>query len=279
MPRFHFVYRTEHFPSGKFYIGKHSSDTDPKISFDGYFGSGKLINLYLSKYNISEFTREVLASFGTPEDALAYEYFLVNKFLGDPECLNLTEGGKVSGFCVPSFWTKERRQEFSNKTKEVMSRVEVKAKHSEAIRVALSNPSVKAKHIQGIRNATTTEVLIRRGAAISKSLSSPEARIKRSQSVKKTMENQAVRDQISRSVVKALSDPETKRRQLENLRKTPISAAVLLKRYYSALKRVKTLESKMANPIRNKTYRDALENLAVREKMIDKYDLRDQLWL
>jgi len=90
------IYKTTNLVNGKFYIGKHLQKIDPYV-FDGYFGSGTQIKSAIKKYGKEKFIRETLAVFDDEKDCLNEEQILISKFLGDPFCYNMKEGG-IGGF-------------------------------------------------------------------------------------------------------------------------------------------------------------------------------------
>lgn len=89
--KYHFVYKTTHTSSGKYYIGVHSTDNLE----DGYLGSGLIIKNSIAVYGSRAFTRTIIKHFSTREDAFLEESLLVTKELIDSDvfCLNLKPGG------------------------------------------------------------------------------------------------------------------------------------------------------------------------------------------
>ena len=51
-----YIYKTTNLINGKIYIGKHKSEKYDK----NYYGSGKIISIAISKYDISNFKNELL---------------------------------------------------------------------------------------------------------------------------------------------------------------------------------------------------------------------------
>ena len=65
----HIVYKTTCVVNGKIYIGAHTTDD----LNDGYIGSGKAFLRAVKQHGRDAFTREVLATFDTPEAMYAYK--------------------------------------------------------------------------------------------------------------------------------------------------------------------------------------------------------------
>jgi hypothetical protein len=90
MQSIHYVYKIMNLENGKFYIGKHSSDSIE----DEYFGSGVGIRRAIAKYGIESFSKSIIAVFESSEEAFAFEAELVTKELVDtPLCYNGVLGG------------------------------------------------------------------------------------------------------------------------------------------------------------------------------------------
>jgi hypothetical protein len=184
--KYHFVYKTTHSATGRFYIGKHSSLVDPKIEFDGYYGSGTVISRMLEVYPLSEFERLVLKEFETPELAFEYEKEIVAKYLNDPNCLNISSGGRIGGFFAPSYLTEEN----------------LKVRNT-AIKDAYKNPEVRKRVSQGVI----------------KVLSDPIVRKRISDNTIKALSDPDVKRRQVENTAKALNNPEVGKRQVEGIRK------------------------------------------------------------
>ena len=89
-PQKHIVYRTTHIPSGRYYIGVHSTEN----LNDGYLGSGRLLMEALELDGPGAFKREVLRQFPTRQKASDWERIVVNRsVVDDPKSFNLVCGG------------------------------------------------------------------------------------------------------------------------------------------------------------------------------------------
>ena len=76
MKQYNYIYLITNKLNGKIYIGKHSTDD----LYDGYMGSGILINKAIKKYGLENFTKEYLG-FCDNEDTLNYlERFYIRKY-------------------------------------------------------------------------------------------------------------------------------------------------------------------------------------------------------
>ncbi len=81
------IYKITNKINNKFYIGMHKTENLE----DGYMGSGKLIKRAIKKYNIQNFTKEILHVFDNEEKMIAKEKELV---VLSEESYNLCDGGK-----------------------------------------------------------------------------------------------------------------------------------------------------------------------------------------
>lgn len=86
------VYKINHIPSGRYYIGIHLEKLNENLY--SYMGSGTVIKNYVNKYPIDEFHKEILFRYETLNESLIKESELVPKeLLQDPLVMNLVEGG------------------------------------------------------------------------------------------------------------------------------------------------------------------------------------------
>ena len=87
----HYTYRIDNLINGKYYIGKHSSESLD----DGYMGSGTLIKAAIVKHGIENFKKTILKTFSTSEEAFEHEAQIVTMTeVKDPMCYNIQPGGK-----------------------------------------------------------------------------------------------------------------------------------------------------------------------------------------
>ena len=84
------VYKTVNLVNNRFYIGVHKTTTD---EFDGYFGSGVLIQNAIKKYGEENFQRITLFEFDTPEEAFLKESEEVVTIDINPLSYNIAKGG------------------------------------------------------------------------------------------------------------------------------------------------------------------------------------------
>jgi len=88
---FHIIYKTTCLTTKKFYIGMHSTDNLE----DGYKGSGKHLWLSINKHGIDNHVTETLERLPNRKALANREKEIVNeKFLEDPQCMNLMIGGE-----------------------------------------------------------------------------------------------------------------------------------------------------------------------------------------
>lgn len=89
---YHYVYKIIHIPTGRYYIGIHSTNN----LNDGYRGSGRIIKNMYKKHPIIEFVKEILYYGESRDDILKKETELVTEEIlkKDPLILNLDIGGR-----------------------------------------------------------------------------------------------------------------------------------------------------------------------------------------
>ena len=137
----HYTYRIDNLINGKYYIGKHSSESLD----DGYMGSGTLIKAAIAKYGIENFKKTILEIFSTSEEAFEHEAQIVTMAeVNDPMCYNIQPGGegKQKLFTDEEAHERalERQREYYQRNKELISE-----RRREYNRAYLQRPEVKAR--------------------------------------------------------------------------------------------------------------------------------------
>ena len=115
----HYTYRIDNLINGKYYIGKHSSESLD----DNYMGSGPLIKAAIAKYGIDNFKKTILKTFPTSEEAFEHEAQIVTMAeVNDPMCYNIQPGGKgrQKRFTDEESYARalERQREYYQRSKE-----------------------------------------------------------------------------------------------------------------------------------------------------------------
>ena len=88
---YNYFYKITNNINNHFYYGVHCTDN----LNDGYMGSGKRLHYAYKKYNIENFSKEILYFFDTIQEAYEYEAEVVNETLIlDPNCYNIKQGGQ-----------------------------------------------------------------------------------------------------------------------------------------------------------------------------------------
>lgn len=88
------VYQTVNHINGNIYVGVHG--TENPYDFDGYLGSGYLLEKAVRRYGKDAFERHVLHVFNERDDAYQKEAEIVcEEFVQRPDTYNLTTGGSV----------------------------------------------------------------------------------------------------------------------------------------------------------------------------------------
>ena len=90
----HIGYQTHHLPTGRYYIGIHSTE---KID-DGYLGSGTEFLRAVRKHGRQEFRRHIVREFASRDEATEWERATVTaEVRDDPRSFNMKTGGGVAG--------------------------------------------------------------------------------------------------------------------------------------------------------------------------------------
>jgi hypothetical protein len=146
----HIVYCTTHLPTGRYYIGIHSTVD----LHDGYRGSGKLIRRLLRAHPAVEFHFKIIANFLTRKEASDLEAMLVQPFVVDkalfPNVLNLRTGGDNDYVLTPSEDQKHRTGESLRATLANDPELCARRKHNQTL--AQNQPEVKAKRVKTLAN-------------------------------------------------------------------------------------------------------------------------------
>jgi hypothetical protein len=104
MKRFHYVYQITDNTNGKIYIGKRSSTVEPELD-TAYMGSGTGIQMAIAEKGKENFTKTILATFDTEDEAYAYEAELVtDEFVARDDNYNLITGGRTGQGVFVDAW-------------------------------------------------------------------------------------------------------------------------------------------------------------------------------
>ena len=88
----HIGYQTHHLPTGRYYIGIHSTDNLE----DGYLGSGPGLKAAVKRHGRAEFRRRIVKEFATRAEACEWEAATVTmQVVEDPRSFNLQTGGGI----------------------------------------------------------------------------------------------------------------------------------------------------------------------------------------
>lgn len=166
----HYIYRTTCIPTGKYYIGKHSTkSTRP------YYGSGIMLKRSLKKYGRHQHIVEIL-QFAPCEQTLSQleRSIITENVLNDPNCMNLMIGGE-GGFndnqrkaSREAFRQKlqdpEYRQRISDQNRERAKKVTAEGRRncSEALKEKYKDPEFKAAQAARARERQALSVLARK---------------------------------------------------------------------------------------------------------------------
>ena len=90
--KYHYFYKITNNINNKFYYGIHSTNN----LNDGYMGSGKRLHYAYKKYDIENFTKEILKFFNSRKEASDYEAEVVTETLvKKDDCYNVALGSEI----------------------------------------------------------------------------------------------------------------------------------------------------------------------------------------
>jgi len=146
--KFHILYKTTCVPSGKWYIGIHSTDHLD----DGYLGSGRYLTNSVKKYGKENHQREILEVFENRKLMILREAEVVNgNILLDPMCMNLMKGG--TGREEHTNILKEQaRQKISETSKAMWARLKADPEKLSAHIAKINKPEHISKRAEAIKS-------------------------------------------------------------------------------------------------------------------------------
>jgi hypothetical protein len=108
------IYKTTNKINGKYYFGKHLNGSSDPYEFDGYLGSGILLNRAIKKYGKEFFERETLYVCNDETEANSLEVLVINegKIKDKSLCMNIANGG--NGGNTNKFKTEAQKQQIYN---------------------------------------------------------------------------------------------------------------------------------------------------------------------
>lgn len=128
---FHYLYKTTHLPSGRYYHGRHSH----KSLTNHYFGSGKWVKSIIDK---STLQKKILQIFETQTELIEAETSIIRENWNDPLQMNWNDSGVGwSSATNPSKSTKWK-EKFSGENNPAC-RTEVRQKTSETVKKQFAN--------------------------------------------------------------------------------------------------------------------------------------------
>lgn len=115
----HYVYEVTNNINGRKYIGKRSCKCP--IEKDLYFGSGIAIKEALKKYGVENFSKDIIKTFNTSEEAFKYEEYLISKLdcVNDVKYYNMARGG-IGGVGTLDGKTELEKWEIYNRMKNTL---------------------------------------------------------------------------------------------------------------------------------------------------------------
>lgn len=93
---YHYLYRIDNTINGMYYYGIHSQrkDSGKLPENDGYMGSGVRLRRAQRKYGLDKFTKSIIKTFSTRDEARLEERKIVNEItVKDEKCYNIAIGG------------------------------------------------------------------------------------------------------------------------------------------------------------------------------------------
>lgn len=103
---YYIVYKTTNLINNKIYVGIHKQ---PTLKFDGYLGSGLLLNRAINNIGRDNFIRELLFSYNTLDESRSKEKEIVNEdFCKREDTYNISIGG-TGGNTMAGYTQKEKQ--------------------------------------------------------------------------------------------------------------------------------------------------------------------------
>jgi len=92
-----YTYIVKNKTTGLFYYGVKISklDANPKLFWQRYFTSSRLVKQLIEQYGIDDFDWEIRKTFTTAEDAVRWEKRVLRKLMHNNKCLNQHCGGNI----------------------------------------------------------------------------------------------------------------------------------------------------------------------------------------
>ena len=114
---FHYVYEITNNINGRKYIGKHSTND----MNDGYMGSGIAIKQAIKKYGSKNFSKKIIKSFETSEEAFKFEKEIIERLdcVNNYKYYNMSDGG-IGGVGTLSGKTELEKVEIYNRMKNTL---------------------------------------------------------------------------------------------------------------------------------------------------------------
>ena len=163
----HIGYQTHHLPTGRYYIGIHSTDDLD----DGYLGSGRAFLRAVKKHGRDQFRRHLVKEFATRAEACEWETAVVTaEVVADPRSFNCKTGGGNGGRPGVEYkrklrasarkgaahrgpWTDEQRARVSAALKGKPKSAETRQRMSAALAGHTRNSTPEARAAQSARSA------------------------------------------------------------------------------------------------------------------------------
>lgn len=144
------IYQITNLVNNKIYIGCHKT-IDP---YDGYMGSGKLLNEAIKKYGLSNFKKDVIYIFDNPDEMYSKEAEIVNDdFILREDTYNIKRGGTGGWDHIDSkdLW---KNDEYRSKTigamKETRSKLDYREKRSEITKNIFKDLEIRNRHKESV---------------------------------------------------------------------------------------------------------------------------------
>lgn len=155
-----FLYKTINLINNKYYIGKHKG-----CPYDNYLGSGLLLKQAIQKYGRNNFRKEVILFCSNEVDLSYLEQIYVEKYIDDPNCYNISPGGK--GGNTLKYFSNEKKREVYFKRKNGIAKwceqnpIEVKRKQNKQRETLIKNIDKHKEAVkQGLRKRSHEEVIV-----------------------------------------------------------------------------------------------------------------------
>jgi hypothetical protein len=216
-----YVYKITFNPTNQYYIGyRGSKKATPNDLLETYFTSSKVVARLIKEHGVDNFTKEILAEFGTGTEAYEYEQQLLRDH--DVESNNQMLNKRLTSCALDTFkhHTNKTRAQMSKSRKQLWTDSEYKEKVSASVKNSWQDParaaSLRTPEFRQLKSQQSKELwqdpayLEKYTQAHREAMAEPEYREWHSEHKTELWKDSLYRQQQSESRKKCWADPDYK---------------------------------------------------------------------